>query len=101
MDFKSAQELILTYLQTQKEATNSKLIDLVEGDVSLFERVKEYLIFKDLAKDKKGAGLIYIGPEKNNQDNKSEIIITQNSNQNLESSSAKILWKKRCRENCK
>jgi len=61
MDFDSAREFILTYLQAWNGATNSRLIELIGGDVSLFERIKEDLIFNDLAEDKKGAGLVYIG----------------------------------------
>jgi WD40 repeat protein len=73
MDFESAQKIILTYLQSWKGATNSKLIDLIEGDASLFERVKEDLIFNDLAEDKKGVGLVYIDPEKVTDDINIEI----------------------------
>jgi WD40 repeat protein len=89
MDFKSARKIILTHLHTKKGATNSKLIDLIGGDVPLFERVKEDLIFKDLAEDKKGAGLVYIGPEKANNDLNTEIQSEQNFN-TTESASYKI-----------
>ena len=90
MDLKSARKIILTHLQSQKGATNFKLIELIGGDLPLFERIKEELIFNDLAEDKKGAGLVYIGSENVNDDKNTEIQSEQNTFQISGSVSHKV-----------
>ena len=91
MDLKSARKIILTHLQSQKGPTNFKLIELIGGDLPLFERIKEELIFNDLAEDKKGAGLVYLGSEKVNDDKNTEIQSEQNTFQISGSVSHKVL----------
>ncbi len=63
MDLDLAIDNILKYLKQHGGATNSALIDLLEGDEVLFRKVREHLIFSDLAMDKHSAGLVYIDPE--------------------------------------
>ncbi len=89
-DLKSARKIILTHLQSQKGATNFKLIELIGGDLPLFERIKEELIFNDLAEDKKGAGLVYIGSEKVNDDKNTGIQSEHNTFQISGSVSHKV-----------
>lgn len=52
----------LQLLQQQAKAKNSELLELLGGDPELLEKVRESLIFDDLAQDKNGVGLIYVGP---------------------------------------
>lgn len=63
MDFNKAKELIIELLRKNRKARNSEMIDLLDGDRELFERVREELIFDDIAKDKDNVGLIYIAPD--------------------------------------
>jgi WD40 repeat protein len=60
MSFDEALAKILNYLKENRGATNRVLIDLINGDTALFEKVREHLIFNDMAEDKKGAGLTYL-----------------------------------------
>jgi len=60
MDWDDAIDTIIKYLKQYGGATNSTLIELLEGDEILFNKVREHLIFSDLAKDKNHAGLVYI-----------------------------------------
>ncbi|MDB5337905.1 MAG: hypothetical protein JWN70_3524 [Planctomycetaceae bacterium] len=52
----------LRLLQQQAKAKNSELLELLGGDQELLEKVRESLIFDDLAQDKNGVGLVYAGP---------------------------------------
>lgn len=63
MNFEDAKSAALRLLISKGAARNSELIEAVGGDAALFDRVREDLIFNDLAEDKKGVGLIYVGPE--------------------------------------
>ncbi|HGE72861.1 TPA: TIR domain-containing protein, partial [Candidatus Poribacteria bacterium] len=63
MDFDKAKELIIELLRKNGKAKNSEMIDLLDGDRELFERVREDLIFDDIAKDKDNVGLIYISSD--------------------------------------
>jgi WD40 repeat protein len=63
MNFDDAVKIVGDFLKDQKKATNSSLIDLLDGDEVLFQKVREELIFNDIADDKKGVGLIYIEQE--------------------------------------
>jgi len=60
MNFDHALKIISEYLEENKGATNRELIELIEGDKDLFEKVREHLIFNDIAEDKKGVGLVGI-----------------------------------------
>ena len=60
MNFDDALNKILSNLKENKGATNRSLIELIGDDNALFEKVREHLIFHDLAEDKKGVGLVYI-----------------------------------------
>jgi WD40 repeat protein len=61
MTREEARETILSHLRTHGKATNLDLIDRLDGDESLFQRVRQSLILDDLVDDHKGAGLIYAG----------------------------------------
>lgn len=61
MDYEDAKAGILAILASRGSATNSELVDAVGGDQALFQRIREELILNDLADDKKGAGLIFLG----------------------------------------
>lgn len=63
MDFDAARDTVIKLLRAKGRAKNSEILAALEGDRKLFERVREDLIFRDLAEDKKGVGLIYAGPE--------------------------------------
>ncbi len=63
MNFDDAVKIVTDFLKNKKKATNSSLIDLLDGDEVLFKKVREELIFNDIADDKKGVGLIYIEQE--------------------------------------
>ncbi len=65
MTLENATQIVLDYLKEHKKAKNSVLISLIDHDTDLFEEVKEELIFEDLAEDKKGVGLLYIGEDSN------------------------------------
>jgi WD40 repeat protein len=60
MTFETALDRILNYLKENQGATNGVLTELIEGDIHLFEKVREHLIFNDMAEDKKGVGLTYL-----------------------------------------
>jgi WD40 repeat protein len=74
MDFDRAVILILDYLEQNRGATNYKLIELIGGDQDLFEKVKEHLIFNDLADDKKGVGLKFNEQKMNFQNDQDKFI---------------------------
>jgi TIR domain len=59
MDFEHARSVVLNFLKSTGRAKNSDLIGLLGGDRDMFERVREDLIFNDLAADKDSVGLIY------------------------------------------
>jgi WD40 repeat protein len=61
MTFEDAQASVLSHLRARGKATNYDLIDLLGGDESLFQRIRQTLILDDLAEDYKGAGLVYTG----------------------------------------
>lgn len=61
MTFADARAAVLQLLQSKGRAKNSEMLQLVGGDAVLLEEVREDLIFTDLAEDKKGVGLIYVG----------------------------------------
>ncbi|MFO7852001.1 MAG: TIR domain-containing protein [Bacteroidota bacterium] len=58
MTFENALNKVYNYLRENHGATNSVLVELIEGDTGLFEKIREHLIFNDLAEDKKGVGLV-------------------------------------------
>jgi len=58
MDFEHARSVVLNFLRSAGRAKNSDLIGLLGGDREMFERVREDLIFYDLATDKDSVGLI-------------------------------------------
>lgn len=60
MNFDHALRIISEYLEENNGATNRELTELIEGDKDLFEKVREHLIFNDIAEDKKGVGLVGI-----------------------------------------
>lgn len=60
MTFENALNKVLNYLRENHGATNSVLVELIDGDTDLFEKIREHLIFNDLAEDKKGVGLVYL-----------------------------------------
>ena len=60
MNFDEALNAILSNLKENRGATNRSLIELIGEDNALFEKVREHLIFHDLAEDKKGVGLVYL-----------------------------------------
>ena len=60
MTFENALNKVLNYLRENHGATNSVLVELIGGDNDLFEKIREHLIFNDLAEDKKGVGLVYL-----------------------------------------
>jgi WD40 repeat protein len=62
MEYANARAAILAVLKARGAATNSELVDAIGGDQTLFRRVREDLILNDLAEDKKGVGLILLGP---------------------------------------
>lgn len=64
MTFENALNKVLNYLRENHGATNSILVELIEGDTDLFEKIREHLIFNDLAEDKKGVGLVYLKSDK-------------------------------------
>jgi hypothetical protein len=63
MTFEDAQASVLSHLRARGKATNCDLIDLLGGDESLFQRIRQTLILDDLAEDYKGAGLVYVASE--------------------------------------
>src|SRR6266540_3089776 len=66
MDFDLARENVLSILREKGKARNSELIRAVDGDADLFNEIREDLILEDLAEDKKGVGLVYIGARESN-----------------------------------
>jgi WD40 repeat protein len=60
MTFENALDKVVSFLKENHGATNRILTELIEGDSDLFEKIREHLIFNDLAEDKKGVGLVYI-----------------------------------------
>lgn len=63
MTFENALDKVVSFLKENHGATNRSLIELIDGDTGLFEKVREHLIFNDMAEDKKGVGLIFTGLE--------------------------------------
>lgn len=62
MKFDEAREVILDLLRREGKAGNRQMLQLLGGDRDTWEQVREELILNDLAEDKKGVGLVYIGP---------------------------------------
>ncbi len=62
MEFEEATSLVLRLLEEKGKAKNSEMMKLCGNDRELFDRVREDLIFNDLAEDKKGVGLVYVRP---------------------------------------
>ncbi|MDY6990290.1 MAG: TIR domain-containing protein [Thermodesulfobacteriota bacterium] len=62
MNLDEAKQAILQLLRDKGKATNRQMIRAIGEDRELFEEVREELILDDLAKDKEGVGLVYIGP---------------------------------------
>lgn len=52
---------ILRVLETDGRATDAQILRTVDGDRALLQRIKETLILDELAEDKAGIGLVYIG----------------------------------------
>ena len=67
MTFEDAKRIIMSLLQEQGRATNSAMRRAVSGNTEFLEEVCEELVIEELARDKDGKGLIWIGPvsEKN------------------------------------
>ncbi len=63
MDFDEAKSIIIDLLTQKGKAKNSEMIKAIGGDANLLETVREDLIFNDIAEDKKGVGLIYLGSQ--------------------------------------
>lgn len=63
MTFKESREIILELLRRNGKAKNSEMLALLNGDEKLLDQVREDLLFTDMADDKKGIGLIYIGDD--------------------------------------
>jgi tetratricopeptide (TPR) repeat protein len=63
MTFEDAQASVLSHLRARGKASNYDLIELLGGDESLFQRIRQTLILDDLAEDYKGAGLAYVASE--------------------------------------
>jgi WD40 repeat protein len=60
MNHDDSKQIILQLLQQKGKATNKEMIRLV-GNEELFEEIRQELILDDLARDKAGVGLEYIG----------------------------------------
>jgi len=60
MDYSSARSKILELLKKNGKARNSEMVRLIGGNESLFQEIREELIFEDIAEDKKNVGLVYI-----------------------------------------
>lgn len=61
MNFNEARTNILELLRLKGRAKNSEMLALLDGDQELFDTVREDLLFSDMADDKKGVGLVYLG----------------------------------------
>jgi WD40 repeat protein len=61
MNIESAKSAVLALLRDKGRATNSALLAMLGQDRALLAEVREELILDDLAKDKDGVGLIYLG----------------------------------------
>jgi WD40 repeat protein len=61
MNLDKARKIILELLEKEGKATNSKMLRHIGSNISLLDEVREELIMDDLAFDKDGVGLIYIG----------------------------------------
>ena len=62
MTLEEARSIVIELLCLQGVRQEQRLIHALGDDSALFERVREDLIFNDLAEDKKGVGLVYAGP---------------------------------------
>jgi tetratricopeptide (TPR) repeat protein len=56
----AAQATLTAYLRDIGRATNREMVDFLDSDRELFERVREALILDGVASDMKGVGLIYL-----------------------------------------
>jgi WD40 repeat protein len=61
MRFEEAKDAVLALLRQQGKAKNSEMLALIGGDTALLEKVREDLLFEELAEDVRGAGLRYTG----------------------------------------
>lgn len=60
---KEAKLKLITLLKQKGKATNTEMIELLDGEAVLFGKIREELILDDLAEDKKGVGLIWLNQE--------------------------------------
>jgi hypothetical protein len=67
MDYATAREGLLNLLRTRGRLKNGECIEAIGGDSELFDRVREDLVFNDLARNKSNAGLIYTGPDETHE----------------------------------
>ena len=63
MNPEEAKKILIEYLQKKGKATKNEMIELLNGDVRLFSKIREELILDDIAEDKKQIGLVYIKKE--------------------------------------
>ena len=63
MDIASARQQAMQLLKRNGRVKNSEFLALLNGDTVLLDAVREDLIFDDIAQDKNGVGLVYIGRE--------------------------------------
>ena len=61
MIFDEALDAVLILLRQQGRAKNSEMLAVMGGDTVMLERVREDLLFGELAEDVRGAGLRYTG----------------------------------------
>jgi WD40 repeat protein len=62
MSLDEARQRVLELLRREGKAKNSRLRELVDGDESLLNEIREDLLFEELAEDVRGVGLRYTGP---------------------------------------
>lgn len=60
MDFKTGKERILALLISQGVLTDTELVDVLEGDLELFKRLRTFLIENGYAKDLDGNSLVFL-----------------------------------------
>ena len=65
MTLDEARGAVLALLRHQGKAKNSEMLALLGGDAALLERLREDLLFEELAEDVRGAGLRFTGPAAN------------------------------------
>ena len=60
MNYEDARHALIRLLQERGQATNIAMHRALDGDVELFEEIREELILEDIARDKDGVGLLYV-----------------------------------------